>query len=686
MTTSTANDPVMLMRQLAPQGMAEALAGGAGFAVAPAEGFQPLTGYRPQAVHEQRKEWPLTQWTAGPGEQTARGSWRFSFSGSDGMEATAKLRLDRQFGVAVYQPTLINPGARTSPRLADVASLFLQLNGQDAPAVLYSAGASSSSGWPHTREYPAEAFRTRWIAPSYPRPIELGSGAGTSTRRSGSSVQNLPIFMLIDSEKPNKPGMFVALEWSTSWLGHVFFGHSRDVVCVKIGPLVKDLVLKAGESLELPAAHVGFFEGGFEAGTNACRRYIHQRLMPRYQGKLTVPPVAYTLWPGLAAPYDERLLKPHVDKAAELGVEMFCVDADWCPGLFPDDTGTWEADPEKFPSGLEAFAEYVKSKGMGMGLAFDAAVAPGTRLHREHPEFVYDLPHGFLRHKFHFGKPEACDYVIELISDFVRRCDLRYIRADFGLDPADRRPGEPFGWHLIDPEGKAAFRHVQGLYRVWQTLIERHPDLMLELNNGGGNGIDFGAMRRHYCGWGNDMTSDPHACHNMQLGANQFIQPHFVGLAVGPNRAGKGDGLDASFPDLSFLSRMSGELLLHGALGAWPDEVAGRARHWITVYKKIRHLLVQDYYRLLPPPQSAADWDAGQFCDGSQEGVVFVFRNAGHLDRQFLFLQSLDDKSYQFRDESSGAETVIAGKELQAEGFCVDLNPNTAKLYSYRCV
>ena len=141
------------------------------------------------------------------------------------------------------------------------------------------------------------------------------------------------------------------------------------------------------------------------------------------------------------------------------------------------------------------------------------------------------------------------------------------------------------------------------------------------------------------------------------------------------------------FIDLCFLSRMPGRIILGGAVAALPAGVAERARHWVKRYKAIRHLLVKDYYRLLAQPQSDADWDAGQFCDGSRAGVVFVFRDSGYIPRQLLYLRSVDaQKKYRFKDEANGAEQVISGEQLLAGGFCVDLPPNSARLYSYRAL
>ena len=259
------------------------------------------------------------------------------------------------------------------------------------------------------------------------------------------------------------------------------------------------------------------------------------------------------------------------------------------------------------------------------------------------------------------------------------------MRCDFFLDPRER--GEPFDWHVIDPKGKAAFRHMQGLNRVWDELRRRCPKLMLEVNNGGGNSLDLATMRRTYAGWLNDNTGGPHLTRMLQFGANHFMPANYLGMAVGPNADGTGQGDDADFKDVAFLGRMAGEFLLHGRLNRWPQEVQRRARHWVTVYKKIRHLLVKDFYRLLPQPQSQLDWDAAQFSNGPQEGIIFAFRYAGNEQRRRIHLRDVDARGdYRIVNESSGQTQAVLGEQLVTDGLDVELMQNDAKLFSYRCV
>ena len=675
------------MRAIAPDPIAGQLQPGPGLAVEPIEGFLPITGYRNWATHEERPEWPSWTWRHVGCEKTGEDAWVFRYESPNGLHATGTLTLQHKHRVAVYQVTLKNTGGPPTQPLADLPSLFFKLKDMQQPRVLSCSGACSTAGWPHAREFPPDAFRTRSVTPEFPRPVELSTGSGSGRRRTGSSMKDMPIFMITDQALENGPGFFVALEWSSSWHGHVFWGKSPETLCVKTGARTRDLVLDPGETLELPPAHVGFFDGGPAAGTNACRRYIFEHVMPHYMGEPTLPPIAYTLWPGIEAPYTDAWLRPHVDAAAEIGVEMFCVDADWWVGTYHNGLGNWEPDPEKFPDGLESFAEYVRSRGMGFGLAFDGGAVPGTKIVREHPEFFYELPESFwFTHKFNFSIPEACDYMVELISGYAERCDLRYIRGDFFLDPMER--GEPFDWNVIDPKGKAAFAHIRGLYGVWDRLRERFPKLMLEINDGGGNSIDLGTMQRHYCGWGNDNCGSPHTCLMMQFGANTFVPPNYMGLAIGPERGGSTTGPDAGYTDRSFIGRMAGELLFHGPLADWPADVIRRAKHWAGVYKRIRHLLVRDYYRLLPQPQSNEEWDAAQFCDDAGDGVVFVSRFGGRTVSESLRLHAVDENIvYRFTNESDGQEQTVSGDQLLSEGLPVELPPDTMALYSYtRCI
>jgi alpha-galactosidase len=69
------------------------------------------------------------------------------------------------------------------------------------------------------------------------------------------------------------------------------------------------------------------------------------------------------------------------------------------------------------------------------------------------------------------------------------------------------------------------FAYVEGLYRVWDTLLARHPSLKIDDCASGGNRIDFGTLRRAGTMVISDHADDPHVCRLMQTGGGASSRP-----------------------------------------------------------------------------------------------------------------------------------------------------------------
>ena len=78
-------------------------------------------------------------------------------------------------------------------------------------------------------------------------------------------------------------------------------------------------------------------------------------------------------------------------------------------------------------------------------------------------------------------------------------------------------------WDMIDPHGTMRFAHFEGLYYVLESVTRRNPDLMLELNNGGGNNIDLGTLGRHTLIGPGFATLDVAASRSVDLGEGQRL-------------------------------------------------------------------------------------------------------------------------------------------------------------------
>ena len=99
-------------------------------------------------------------------------------------------------------------------------------------------------------------------------------------------------------------------------------------------------------------------------------------------------------------------------------------------------------------------------------------------------------------------------------------------------------------------------------------------------------------------------------------------------------------------------------------------------------FKDIRHLLVQDFYQLLPIPTTIDDWDAVQFVSYSRdESVLFVFagQKGGQMTIYPLGLHG--EGRYQITRQLAGIPRTSSGSEVMAVGLTVQLGSHEGGLW-----
>ncbi len=169
---------------------------------------------------------------------------------------------------------------------------------------------------------------------------------------------------------------------------------------------------------------------------------------------------------------------------------------------FPQAWGNWDrVDKTKFPQGLKPLADHVRSLGLHFGLWFEPERAHrDSAWVREHPEFFFD--NGWADLHLNLARRDAQDFVIEHISGMIRDLDIRWSRWDYNIDPAAF-------WRRADPTGRIQFDYMAGLYRVLDTLMDRHPDWLVESCASGGRRLDLGTIKRMHTCWISDETLTP---------------------------------------------------------------------------------------------------------------------------------------------------------------------------------
>ena len=602
--------------------------------------------------------------------------WRLE---GTGLAVRPKVATVGSHGVAVQSLTLTNEDAHPSPPISvlDVLHLPLTVRMKDAPRA-WAFGNGMAEGI-----YPSRAFNevevcfgracqsdpksqqwTRWWTGK--RWFTLGEGRSTFDRS-----MYLPILQVDWEDEGGAIGLWAALEWSGRY--DLQFGTMEDwQFLLRGGPAVKGMVLDPGEALELPAVHVGVYRGTPEDGHNSIRRYIRDVIAPDVDGRRPWPYVAYHHWFGMYEKVSDELLRAQADVAARLGVEYFELDAGWYANdgeRYFEGIGNWErVDERKFPQGVEPLARYVRSKGMRFGMWFEPERGrKGSDIVREHPDWFWGGPDA-VNLCADLTRREVQDGLIDLLSRWCQRLDVRWVRWDGALSPEDF-------WDAVDPTGKVQFRYLEGLYRVIDTLLARFPGLLFDNCGGQGRRKDFAALRRSGTTM-YDQAEDPHIARRMQTAAARILPPHMTHLSICMS---PGDGDDTIGP-LDLISRMAGAFSLSGHISEWSDGQIAMVRRHLDAFRSYRHLLSGDFHRLSPIPRSAGDWDVVQFLDpGTGEALVLAFRMRGGTGSMTIVPKRLRPEArYEVVDPFAERVVAMLSAEELTRGFELELPPDSA--------
>lgn len=171
------------------------------------------------------------------------------------------------------------------------------------------------------------------------------------------------------------------------------------------------------------------------------------KLSKRFGGRSNKSaPRVWCSWYSLYAAIDESILHRIFGDMSDLPFDVLQVDDGWQMSI-----GDWEAN-EKFPSGMNALANRIKSTGRKAGLWLAPLIAvKSSRLFREHPDWFLRSENGrFVSAGFNWGEqlyaldtshPAVLEWLAALMKQ-VRAWGFDYLKLDFLY--AGALPGKRF--------------------------------------------------------------------------------------------------------------------------------------------------------------------------------------------------------------------------------------------------
>ncbi len=452
-----------------------------------------------------------------------------------------------------------------------------------------------------------------------------------------------------------------------------------------------------GASFDTPVIFVGAFSGGLDAAGNVLRRWERDVLTnPLTWKKPDYPLTVINSW-GSGMAIDEALAHRMIRDSAELGVEMFHIDAGWFKS-----PGDWYPNPESFPHGLAPIAGDAHRQGLKFGLWVDWTqagldTAPGAlnaRDPRVQDWLVADLPPGWKPEPFKgqtidIGYAPARAWAETEVNRLVDDYHLDMLEHDGYLvaqgcqrtdhphappDPGNMTVYQDWGasWVVSSNMTDVSYHAVRAYYDIYSRLRTSHPDLLLEVCNDGGRMVDFGsAAHADYFSITDtyDPLSNRRAFHDVS---------HVLPAAMLESYVEKWPTPRIENFRYMLRSGMMGWLTIMQDTTAWTPDQHHVAKEELALYKRDLRPLIRDadLYHISERPDGV-HWDGLQYLDPRHgRGVVFAFRGSTDKEPRHTFiLQGLQaERRYRLRfHDRTSPDRVVTGRDLMESGLTVRL-------------
>ncbi len=515
----------------------------------------------------------------------------------------------------------------------------------------------------------------------YPNETKLFKTSG------GRSSQAMAPFFNI--HRQNK-GVIFAIGWTGQW--NCGIKRTNDSVTIKSGIEDAKFYLLPHEKIRTSSAVLMKYEGSFVESQNKWRRFIKKHFS--IIGKDKRPsecPLCASVWGGM--PTKSLLEKIEIIKKEKIPFQYIWMDAGWngtsekpCPdefsGDWPDFTGDWRVNKTHHPDNLLEVRKAISDAGLKFLLWFEPErVRSITPIAAEHPEyFLKDSDN--CDYLLNLGNNDALKYCFDTLSKCIESLKIDFYRQDFNFDPLNR-------WRSNDEEnrhGITEIKYITGLYKLWDDLLLKFPNLCIDNCASGGRRIDIETLRRSVPLWRSDFQCPA----NYDIEATQAHNMQFS-LWLPYSATGSGRDWGDSYRIRSaYSSGLTTNYTYTENQNLTSKEQIEWIKKYLSEYLELKKYFSADFYPLTDSVESEYSWNVSQFNRPEEnDGMVQAFRHekSPFETANFKLFGIEPDKTYRVTDIDDGSYYDVYGEELMEKGLkIITDSPRCAKIYIYKVI
>ncbi len=524
------------------------------------------------------------------------------------------------------------------------------------------------------KEYEMIDLAGAWVREREIRVRGLDYGTqGIHSMRGCSSHQFNPFVALKRKQADEHTGEVLgfSLVYSGNFLAQVEVD-TYDVTRVQLGihPSGFTWKLEKNESFQTPEVVMVYSDTGLNGMSQVYHELYRTRLC-RGMWRDKERPILINNWEATYFDFNEERIMNLVDRAKDIGVELFVLDDGWFGKRNHDRSslGDWYPNLEKIPSGIAGLSRKVEQKGLKFGLWIEPEmVNKDSDLYRQNPEWVMaevgrNMCHSRNQYILDFTRQDVRDYIFGMLDKVIGESKISYIKWDM-----NRSFSEVFSnGNDKEYQGKVSHKYILGVYELYSRLTEKYPHILFESCSSGGARFDPGMLYYAPQTWTSDNT-DSVSRLKIQYGTSMVYPLSSIGshVSASPNHQTRRPATLKMRGDVAYFGTFGYELDLEELS---QEELEGM-REQIEFFKEKRELFQKGkFYRLRSPfEHNVTSWMV--VSENKEEAYVGYYRvlqipNIG-FDR--IKLQGLNPE---LEYEVSGQLHTSFGDELMNLGLNV---------------
>jgi alpha-galactosidase len=557
------------------------------------------------------------------------------------LRVTAEVRLYPEFPGAIdWVLKFRNDGTADTPIIEDILPLNLAIPASSGESIVHHDRGSQSQVGDFT---PLDEHLDRGGK------LHLESYQGDS-----SNHDTMPFFNL----QNGGGGVIGAIGWTGDWKADFTYSADGKAIAITAGMKKTHLLLHPGEEIRTPRIVLMSWTGHeWLDAQNKWRQLLLAHYTPQENGTHKPGPILFGSWG--SEPIDDKLAYIRWVHDHRIPVEVYAVDAGWygaSVGAEMDTTnpwwknrGDWFPSPLYYPHGIKPLGDALKADGFGFSLWIETETTmQGKKIIKDHPDWFLHIDPSLDKGEslVNLGSPVARQGVTDMVSGFISNFGMTWYRQDFNVRPYRY-------WAAADtPDriGMTEIGYIEGLYRMLDDLLKRHPGLRIDNCASGGRRIDIEMMSRSFVVWRTDLGFINTLAEQAQTQALAPWVPDTMGFeSLTQSKPWTKPG-PYSTPRNLYLMRLgydAGYGTTPGAAGVDNEEWVKWIKQAIAEYREVQPYIYGDFYALQPYSLSDDVWTAWQWDrPKSKDGLVIVLRRpASSSASKQLDLQHLDLKA-----------------------------------------